>query len=64
MSLKRKESVWEKLEVRLAMIMEVSRTALQTRDRHNVAMLGLTILVGLCIAIPYWEVVGIPMPNS
>jgi len=29
--------------------------------RLGLAMLGLTILVGLCIAIPYWEALGLPL---
>ncbi|HTE77896.1 MAG TPA: SLC13 family permease [Xanthobacteraceae bacterium] len=29
--------------------------------RLGIAMLGLTVLVGLCIAIPYWEALGLPL---
>jgi di/tricarboxylate transporter len=29
--------------------------------RLGVAMLGLTILVELCVAIPYWEALGLPL---
>jgi solute carrier family 13 (sodium-dependent dicarboxylate transporter), member 2/3/5 len=29
--------------------------------RLGMVMLGLTIFVGLCIAIPYWEAVGLPL---
>src|SRR5205085_11871171 len=29
--------------------------------RLGVAMLGLTLLVSLCIAIPYWSVLGLPL---
>jgi anion transporter len=29
--------------------------------RLGLAMLGLTILVGSCIAVPYWEVLGLPL---
>jgi solute carrier family 13 (sodium-dependent dicarboxylate transporter), member 2/3/5 len=29
--------------------------------RLGIAMLGLTILVGLCIAVPYWEALGLPL---
>jgi hypothetical protein len=27
----------------------------------GLAMLGLTIIVGLGVAIPYWEVLGLPL---
>ena len=30
-------------------------------SRLGLAMLGLTILVGLCIAVPYWEALGLPL---
>jgi anion transporter len=29
--------------------------------RLGLAMLGLTIVVGLCVAIPYWQVLGLPL---
>ena len=29
--------------------------------RLGIAMLGLTILVGLCVAIPYWAALGLPL---
>ena len=29
--------------------------------RLGLAMLGLTILVGLCVAVPYWSLLGLPL---
>jgi hypothetical protein len=29
--------------------------------RLGLTMLGLTILVGLCVAVPYWNLLGLPL---